>query len=122
MTKQEFLTYEYRNEDQFQALVYRYINHNYPILRKFIFHVPNGGSRDKREGMKLKAIGVLPGCPDLICVKPLFALELKMPNGTQSPAQKQIQELWGSLYHIAYSPQQVIDIVEHYTQKCDNRG
>jgi len=90
MTKQEFLTYEYRNEDQFQALVYRYINHNYPIL----------------------SMGVLPGCPDLICVKPLFALELKMPNGSQSPAQKQIQELWGNLYHIAYSPKEVIEIMD----------
>lgn len=115
MTKEEFLSYEYRNEDQFQALVFKFINHNYPKMRKLIFHVPNGGSRNAREGMKLKAMGVLPGCPDLICIKPLFALELKMPNGTQSPAQKQIQELWGSLYHIAYSAQQVIDILHKIT-------
>ena len=79
--------------------------------------MPNGGSRDKREGMKLKAMGVLPGCPDLICVKPLFALELKMPNGSQSPAQKQIQELWGSLYHIAYSPKEVIEIMDNMIRK-----
>lgn len=112
MTKEQFLASNYKNEDQFQALVYIFINHNYPILRKFIFHVPNGGDRNAREGMKLKSMGVLPGCPDLVCVKPLFALELKMPKGTQSPAQKQIQELWGSMYYIAYSAKEVIDIID----------
>jgi hypothetical protein len=112
MTKEQFLTIDYKNEDQFQALVFTFINHNYPILRKFIFHVPNGGHRNAREGMKLKSMGVLPGCPDLICIKPLFALELKMPKGVQSPAQKQIQDLWGDIYHIAYSPKEVIDILD----------
>jgi hypothetical protein len=112
MTKEQFLTIDYKNEDQFQAFVYTFINHNYPILRKFIFHVPNGGHRNAREGMKLKSMGVLPGCPDLICIKPLFALELKMPKGVQSPAQKQIQDLWGDIYHIAYSPKEVIDILD----------
>jgi hypothetical protein len=35
-----------------------------------------------------------------------------MPKGVQSPAQKQIQELWGSMYYIAYSPKEVIDIID----------
>lgn len=36
----------------------------YPDL-KWLFHIPNGGSRDKREAAKLKGMGVKPGVLDL---------------------------------------------------------
>lgn len=36
----------------------------YPDLR-WLFHIPNGGSRHKAEAGKLKAMGVRPGVPDL---------------------------------------------------------
>lgn len=36
----------------------------YPEL-KWLFHIPNGGSRDKREAGKLKGMGVKSGVPDL---------------------------------------------------------
>lgn len=36
----------------------------YPELR-WLFHIPNGGARSKREGGKFKAMGVKPGVPDL---------------------------------------------------------
>lgn len=111
MTKETYLTTFYANEDQFQAATFAYINHNYPELRKLIFHVPNGGMRSKREAMKFKAMGLLQGCPDLVCVCPLFGLELKMPNGVQSATQKQVEQIWtdaGVPYFIAYNPMQVI--------------
>lgn len=37
----------------------------YPELR-WLYHCPNGGSRDKREAAKLKAMGTKPGVPDLM--------------------------------------------------------
>lgn len=116
MLKEVYLTTPYANEDQFQAATFEYINHNYPSLRKLIFHVPNGGMRSQREAMKFKAMGLLPGCPDLVCVCPLFGLELKMPNGVQSATQKQVEQIWtgaGVPYFIAYGPQQVIDTLNH---------
>lgn len=45
------------------------------------FHCPNGGGRSKREGASLKAMGVLPGVPDL-CV--LWRRELS--DGAFAPA------------------------------------
>lgn len=112
MTKDTYLTTIYANEDQFQAATFAYINHNYPKLRKLIFHVPNGGMRSQREAMKFKSMGILPGCPDLVCVSPLFGLELKIPNGVQSPNQKIVESIWtnaGVPYFIAYGPQEVIN-------------
>lgn len=96
MTKQDYISKIFSNEDQFQAATYLYINNNYPTLRKLIFHVPNEGARSKAEAMKLKSMGVLAGVPDLILLKPLCGIELKMPNGTVSPAQKELHELWRS--------------------------
>lgn len=36
----------------------------------FLFHIPNGGSRNKAEAAKLKRMGVKPGVPDLFLPAP----------------------------------------------------
>ena len=41
----------------------------YPELR-WLHHSPNGGSRNKREGAKFKAMGVKRGFPDLVLLAP----------------------------------------------------
>jgi hypothetical protein len=65
--------------------VARYLN----TLGIFWFHPANGGKRGKAEAGKLKAMGVVPGCPDFIildappllpCAKGV-ALELKRAKG-----------------------------------------
>jgi hypothetical protein len=96
MTKNDYISKIFANEDQFQAATYLYINNNYPKLRKLIFHVPNEGARSKQEAMKLKSMGVLAGVPDLILLKPLCGIELKMPNGVVSASQKDIHTIWGA--------------------------
>lgn len=113
MTKHEYLSCVFENEDQFSAKTYQYINFNYPMLRRFIFHVPNEGAKSKREGAKLKAMGVIAGIPDYICVKPLFAIELKYGKNTLSNAQKEIKELWQHVpYCVAYNQIDVIDFLD----------
>lgn len=111
MTKDQYITKIYMNEDQFQAATYMYINNNYPLLRGLIFHVPNEGAKSKHEGAKLKSMGVIAGVPDLICVSPLFAIELKMPSGRLSPQQKDLHNNWRSSMPIftCYSPIEVIN-------------
>lgn len=57
----------------------------YPELR-WLHHSPNGGSRDKREGAKFKALGVKRGFPDLILLVPrgpyhALTIELKKLKG-----------------------------------------
>lgn len=43
----------------------RFYSRLHPEL-KILYHVPNGGARDKREGANLKMSGVLAGVPDLV--------------------------------------------------------
>jgi len=109
MTKEQFLTTIYKNEDQFTAATYRFINLNFPELRHFYFHVPNENQH------RLVSLGVLAGVPDFIFIKPsLLFLELKMPNGTLSPKQKALHQLWASngiKITVAYNPAQVIDFL-----------
>lgn len=55
------------------------------------FHVPNGGPRDKKYGALFKAMGTMPGVPDLIFFWPwrnILFLELKAEG--RHPASAQI--------------------------------
>jgi hypothetical protein len=53
------------------------------------WHTPNGGRRDRVEGGRFKALGVLRGIPDILAIRDgkLYALELKSHDGGLSPAQ-----------------------------------
>jgi hypothetical protein len=79
-------------------------------------HIPNGEHRDPRTAAKLKAMGVLPGCPDLEfhwCEvengekrRRCLHLELKRGNGRASESQVAFAlaaRLLGDEYHIARS-------------------
>lgn len=59
-----------------------------------LFHIPNGGQRNAGEAGRLKAMGVLPGMPDLclpVRTQKFGALyiELKKPGGKLSKAQEE---------------------------------
>lgn len=59
-----------------------------------IFSIPNGGSRNVAEAIKLKETGLRAGVSDLIVLhgnKTIF-VEVKIPTGVQSPAQKKFEE------------------------------
>lgn len=117
MTKEKYISAVYQNEDQFQAATFRYINANYPQWRKLVFHVPNESATSDKMRMALKSKGVVPGIPDIVCVCPLFGLELKMPKGTQSDAQKLIQRLWtenGITYALCGSADEVCEFLAHF--------
>jgi hypothetical protein len=77
-------------EDQLQASIFQYHWNNYPQERGLLFHV-NNKARNKIEGNKFKAMGVIPGVSDLIYLNPggkPILIELKTENGTQSLEQK----------------------------------
>jgi hypothetical protein len=84
-------------EDQIQAEFYRAFNNTYCLKhhnpRSLIFAVPNGGSRNKAEAMKLKATGTYPGASDLIIEHRGYTLyvELKAQHGSQSPDQREFE-------------------------------
>lgn len=105
------------HEDKFQIQVASYLHKQYPQL--LWFHCPNGGSRDKREAAKLKAMGVRPGVADII----LFwlggkgAIELKCGKNKQQDTQKFFQSQWvhsGGQYAVCYSLDEVIAVLDSW--------
>lgn len=85
MIKPEDLVSGSEDGEQLALMCWAALNFNkYPDL-KWLHHSPNGGSRDKREAAKLKAMGVKSGFPDLCLLverRPFNGLliELKIPE------------------------------------------
>lgn len=125
MTKAEYLSRKPANEDALTADTHRYINNNYPELRGFYFHIPNESATNKMMRIKLFSMGLLPGVPDIMFLKPYtWMLELKMPNGTLSPKQKDLHKKWlneGIPVETAYSKEQIIAALEKHLQLCPTK-
>lgn len=81
------------DEANFQVGVVRFLRSQ----GHYVFAVPNGGSRNLREAVNLKAQGVMAGVSDLIVLLPnkkVYFIEIKNPNGKgrQSPAQREFED------------------------------
>lgn len=83
-----------RSEATEQVLVMNWCRNNamfYPELN-LIFHIPNGGSRNKQEAANLKAQGVKAGVPDLFLPVPqqeYHGLFIEMKFGKNKTTSKQ---------------------------------
>ncbi len=84
-------------EDVEQECLFRWIAFSvakHPEL-KTVIHIPNEGKRSKREGAKLKRLGLRPGAPDIILPiangkhNALFIELKRLEGGRVSPAQKE---------------------------------
>jgi VRR-NUC domain len=93
-------------------------------LRRFLspgwkfFHCPNGEIRSKRDASKLKAMGVLPGVPDLILFPPVSTaatvfLEFKRGSARLTDEQREFAA-WaresGNEYHVVRTQEQAFDL------------
>jgi len=70
--------------------------------RPIVFHIPNGGQRDAREGSNLKTQGVLAGIPDLEIICPrgrAIRIEMKATDGKVSVAQVTLMDHIKQLGH-----------------------
>ena len=79
-------------EHQLQVACVRYFRYQYQEIKSLLFAVPNGGTRFKREAVKLKAEGVLSGVSDLLLLVPCgqyhgMAIEMKVKPNKATPAQ-----------------------------------
>lgn len=105
-----------QSEAQLQSKCFQWAYNTYPFLRGLLFSVPNGGTRNVREGMTLKATGTTAGIPDMICLyRGIVGFEFKSETGTVSPVQKKIHEIWRSNYipvHIITTEQQFQSILK----------
>jgi len=82
--------------------------------RPIVFAIPNGGSRNKIEAMRMKAEGVLAGVHDLCIVRSFgrtIWVEMKSSTGSLSKEQHDIHNDFGALGHIsviAYSAEDAL--------------
>ena len=81
-------------EDHIQSECVKWFRYQYPKFRKLLFHVPNGGKRNKITAAIFKAMGVVPGVSDLILLVSRhgygsLCIEMKTPKGDQSPDQQE---------------------------------
>ena len=87
-----------------------------------MFHVPNGGKRDKATAIRLKAEGVKPGVPDIVLpvARGNFHslwIELKVDGGKPSPDQLEWQKNLrreGHCAKICYGWDAARQIIEKY--------
>lgn len=105
-----------QSEDALQQKCVFWFWNNFPDLRKLLFSVPNGGTRTKREGAKLKKTGLTPGVSDLLFMYKgvCYCIELKVPGGSQKPTQKEWQdkvESQGFHYFIVWNLQEFKELI-----------
>lgn len=118
------LAYAKRSEDTEQINVIMWANRNistYPEL-KWLFHIPNGGSRNKLEAVKLKQMGVKAGVSDLYLPfkrGPYIGLFVEMKYGKNLKTKNQkefLADMTAADHYVAtcYSARQAINVIEEY--------
>ncbi len=118
------LRYARRSEDTEQILVMQWAALNerrYPEL-KWLYHVPNGGSRNRAEAVKLKQMGVKAGVSDLQMPagKGIYGgicLEMKYEDGTIQKSQKEFlrdMAAAGKYACVCYGAEEAIKALEEY--------
>lgn len=124
------MRYAKRSEDTEQINVVSWAGWNmnrYPEL-KWLFHVPNGGSRNRAEAVKFKQMGVKAGVSDLQLPYPkgsycgLF-VEMKFGNNRQQETQKEFLADMAAAGHFVatcYSAEEAIKVIEEYLNLSDS--
>lgn len=86
------------HEEDAQIALMSWLQLQYPAVFERTAHVPNGGQRGKRIAGRMKAMGVKPGVPDILCFVPSrghngLAIEMKRPGAPPSATSKE-QHAW----------------------------
>lgn len=120
------LRYARRSEDTEQVNVILWATRNvsrYPELED-LYHIPNGGSRNKAEAVKLKQMGVKAGVSDLHLPYPkgkysgLF-IEMKYDRNVATVQQTAFLQRMNKAGHftaICYGAYAAIEVIEKYLQ------
>lgn len=107
-----------RPEETLHRAVIQYLAWVKP--KALYFHCPNGEARSKATAGRLKAMGTLPGVPDLTFISEggiTSFIELKAPGKYLSPAQKAFRETVVSLgcqYALARSVDDVAEALQSW--------
>lgn len=113
-------------EAQHQAAVIAWANHQLNLKKwpelALLFHIPNGGSRNRLEAYHLKQQGVKPGVPDLCLPVPrgcycCLWIEMKSGKGRLSQEQKRWINAFNENGHFAkvcYGAEDAIETLKWY--------
>ena len=101
----------------------------YPEL-KWLYHIPNGGSRYKAEAVKLKQMGVKAGVSDLCLPYPKgiycgLYIEMKYDKGRLQDTQKEfLHDMAEAGHYVAtcYTAEETIKVIEEYVNLIDGNG
>lgn len=115
------------SEDTEQEIVIQWARMNsgkWPEL-SLLHHIPNGGSRSKKEGARFKRMGVLAGVADLhlpVARGPWHGLyiEMKYGEGRLSNSQKDFLKLaaeQGVYCIVCYSAEDAIEVIRQYVSR-----
>ena len=116
------------SEAEEQAAVVKWaelMSHKFPCL-KWMYHTPNGGSRNVAEAVNLKRMGVKPGVPDLCLPYPSqgyhgLYIEMKTDKGRPTACQKEyIDWLNGNGYKavVCHGAEEAIEVIWGYVNEC----
>lgn len=125
------MKYAMRSEDTEQIAVVQWAQYNmnhYPEL-KWLHHCPNGGSRNQREAVKLKQMGVKAGVSDLCLPYPKgiycgLYIEMKFGDNRQTDSQKEFLADMAEVGHFVatcYSTEEAISVITEYLSLADRK-
>jgi len=109
-----------RIESDLQIGCVKWFRLQYPKLKKLLFSVPNGGTRNKKEVQRLKDEGIVAGVSDLVLAIPnkenngVF-IEMKTKKGVLSPEQKEFLSMvkyMGYRVEVVRSFESFVDVIE----------
>jgi hypothetical protein len=94
-------------ESKIQSDCHVWLWSTHPQTRRLCYAIPNGGSRDIREAVALKAQGVVAGMPDYhVAIKGNLGLtlyvEFKRPGEVPRPEQIKVHEQLTAAGHAVY--------------------
>ncbi|MBR4933795.1 MAG: VRR-NUC domain-containing protein [Clostridia bacterium] len=95
----------------------------YPCL-ELMYHVPNGGSRNKAEAAKFRRMGVKPGVCDIVLPAPRggyhgLYIELKVGENKPTPEQRKFMralDIEGYFVALCYGGAEAIRLIERYVK------
>ena len=118
------MKYAMRSEDTEQINVISWASwqmQKYPEL-KWLHHIPNGGSRNRAEAVKLKQMGVKSGVSDLCLPYPKgiycgLYIEMKYNKGRHQPSQKEfLIDMAAAGHYVAtcYTAEDAAEVIMEY--------
>lgn len=126
------MKYAVKSEDTEQIAVIQWAQYSinrYPEL-KWLHHVPNGGSRNRLEAVKLKQMGVKAGVSDLCLPYPKgiycgLYIEMKFGENRQQVSQKEFLKDMAEAGHFVatcYSAESAVKVIEEYCKLPKSGG